>query len=72
MFALYGHLSAQSLIGLQHNKTFKKGEVIGYFGKESENGGWSPHVHFQLAIEEPITHDLPGVVSNEDHERAML
>ena len=28
-------------------------------------------MHFQLSIEEPSTHDMPGVVSNADHAHAL-
>ena len=36
-----------------------------------ENGGWPiPHVHFQLSVKEPATHDMPGVVSAEQRDDA--
>ena len=46
-------------------------EVIGWFGDSTENGGWEPHLHFQLSLVEPTTHDLPGVVAPEDREQAL-
>jgi len=70
-YALYGHLSASSTIGKSPRQKFAKGDVIGYLGGKHENGGWEPHVHFQLSIERPETHDMPGVVSDEDHPRAL-
>ena len=42
-----------------------------FFGGEAENGGWPPHVHFQLSLERPATHDMPGVVSADDHQKAL-
>ena len=36
-----------------------------------ENGGWPPHVHFQLALSEPTTHDMPGVVATSQHAAAL-
>ena len=36
------------------------------------NGGWDPHLHFQLSLIEPITHDMPGVVNPKDREEALL
>ncbi|EOD36591.1 hypothetical protein EMIHUDRAFT_226078 [Emiliania huxleyi CCMP1516] len=36
-----------------------------------ENGGWPPHVHYQLSMRRPRTHDLPGVVSFDDVTRAQ-
>ena len=41
----------------------ERGERIGAFGAEHENGGWAPHVHFQVSLIPPATHDMPGVVS---------
>ena len=40
-------------------------------GSEEENGGWPPHVHFQLSLIEPEECDLPGVVSEENHDIAL-
>ena len=36
-----------------------------------ENGGWEPHLHFQLSYQEPETHDMPGVVAPSDREEAL-
>ncbi len=47
-FTLYGHLSTDSLSGLSAGKVLKKEEEIGKIGKESENGSWAPHLHFQI------------------------
>jgi len=47
-FTLYGHLSADSLEGLCEGKPVKKGEHIGKVGTTSVNGGWPPHLHFQI------------------------
>ena len=46
------------------------GSILGWLGDRTENGGWNPHVHFQLSLVEPITHDLPGVVSAVDRDWA--
>ena len=47
------------------------GEVIAWFGAFEENGGWDPHLHFQLSLIEPETHDMPGVVAPEDRDQAL-
>ncbi len=47
-YLLYGHLSRSSLKGLSVGKAVKKGEQIGTIGEYPENGGWPPHLHFQL------------------------
>ena len=71
IWALYGHLSADSIQGKQVGQKVTRGEVIGWMGDEHENGGWEPHLHFQLSLEEPETHDMPGVVSPEDRDWAL-
>uniref|UniRef100_A0A0C3SWS6 Peptidase M23 domain-containing protein n=1 Tax=Guillardia theta (strain CCMP2712) TaxID=905079 RepID=A0A0C3SWS6_GUITC len=35
------------------------------------NGGWPPHLHFQLSLQQPTTHDMPGVVAKKDHDEAL-
>lgn len=72
VWALYGHLDSSSIINKYIGQNVKKGEIIGRFGNNQENGGWEPHLHFQLSLIEPATHDLPGVVSLEDRAQALL
>jgi len=71
-WALYGHLDSSSIDNISIGQDVKAGELIGRFGNTNENGGWEPHLHFQLSLVEPSTHDLPGVVSSEDREQALL
>lgn len=71
VWALYGHLNSKSVDGKEIGQFIEKGETIAWFGNESENGGWAPHLHFQLSLIEPKTHDLPGVVSAEDRKEAL-
>ena len=71
VWALYGHLNSKSIDGKSIGQVIEKGEIIAWFGNESENGGWAPHLHFQLSLIEPETHDLPGVVSAEDRKKAL-
>jgi 4-aminobutyrate aminotransferase-like enzyme len=47
-FSLYGHLAAASLDGLQPGMPIAAGQVIGTIGPSRDNGGWAPHLHFQL------------------------
>jgi murein DD-endopeptidase MepM/ murein hydrolase activator NlpD len=72
LWALYGHLDAASIAGKQVGQPVSAGEVICWMGDKHENGGWEPHLHFQLSLVEPETHDLPGVVAPEDREQALL
>ena len=71
IWALYGHLSSESIEGKSVGQKVGKGETIAWFGPENQNGGWEPHLHYQLSLIEPRTHDLPGVVSSEDRIQAL-
>jgi len=61
-YTLYGHLTRDSLDGLANGRKFKKGERIGEVGRLEENGGWPPHLHFQV-ISDLLgkSGDFPGV-----------
>ncbi len=72
LWILYGHLDAKSTENCVPGKSISAGEIIAWFGDRSENGGWPPHLHFQLSYREPETHDLPGVVTLEEREKALL
>lgn len=72
IWALHGHLSIDSLVGKRPGDTLKRGGVIGHLGDEQENGGWPPHVHFQLSWRAPTTHDMRGVFSAEEHTQALI
>jgi Ser/Thr protein kinase RdoA (MazF antagonist) len=47
-FTLYGHLSRASAERRATGDRIDRGEVVGVLGDESENGGWPPHLHFQV------------------------
>jgi Ser/Thr protein kinase RdoA (MazF antagonist) len=47
-FTLYGHLSRASAESLAAGDAVTAGQPIGMLGTEAENGGWPPHVHFQV------------------------
>ena len=72
VWALCGHMDAASIEGKTVGQKVSAGEEIAWFGARHENGGWEPHLHFQLSLVEPETHDLPGVVAPEDREQALL
>lgn len=71
LWALHGHLSARSLEGMSAGRGFRAGDVIGWIGGTGENGGWPPHLHFQLSRRRPDAADLPGVVAAADRARAL-
>jgi len=61
-YTLYGHLSAESLEGLSVGKPVAKGERIADLGSPAENGGWTPHLHFQIITDLLDSDcDFPGV-----------
>lgn len=71
LYALFGHLSAKSIQGKTPGMKFRQGEVLAWIGNKEENGGWNPHLHFQLSVEEPKICDMPGVVSEKDRASAL-
>lgn len=72
IWALYGHLSAKSIENKRVGGPVARGQRIGFMGNSSENGGWpSIHVHFQLSVSEPPTHDMPGAVTLGDRSKAL-
>ncbi|MHA1949627.1 MAG: aminotransferase class III-fold pyridoxal phosphate-dependent enzyme [Candidatus Thorarchaeota archaeon] len=50
-YILYSHMTRDSLEGLAIGTPVKKGEQIGKVGKYPDNGGWPPHLHFQLIVD---------------------
>ncbi|MBX9602479.1 MAG: aminotransferase class III-fold pyridoxal phosphate-dependent enzyme [Bryobacteraceae bacterium] len=51
LFTLYGHLSRDSLQGLRIGQELAQGQAFARVGTKAENGGWWPHVHFQLILD---------------------
>lgn len=61
-YTLYGHLSRESLNGLTVGKAITKGERFATVGSSDVNGGWSPHLHFQIITDLlDLGCDFPGV-----------
>jgi 4-aminobutyrate aminotransferase-like enzyme/Ser/Thr protein kinase RdoA (MazF antagonist)/murein DD-endopeptidase MepM/ murein hydrolase activator NlpD len=50
-YTLYGHLSVDSLERLQVGQTVRRGEQVAKIGTYPTNGGWPPHVHFQVVTD---------------------
>lgn len=71
LYSLYGHLSRKSLQSVQVDQEVCQGEIFAWVGDRHENGGWNPHLHFQLSYRKPSNCDLPGVVSESDHGQAL-
>ena len=59
---LYGHLSRESLAGLQVGRAVAAGERIATLGAAEVNGNWPPHLHFQIVLDiDDWRGDFPGV-----------
>ena len=71
VYALHGHLSRSSLELWSLGDTIRAGQTLAYLGSKAENGGWNPHLHFQLSLIEPTTFDLPGAVSESQRAWAL-
>ena len=66
-YSLYGHLSIESIEDLEIGTIFKKGQKIATLGDASVNGGYAPHLHFQIIKEiKDYLGDYPGVCSKKD------
>ncbi|MFK8104155.1 MAG: peptidoglycan DD-metalloendopeptidase family protein [Saprospiraceae bacterium] len=69
-YCLYGHLSKASLKGLTKGKMIKKGTNFAEMGARDENGGWVPHLHFQVILDMlNMEGDFVGVVSKKEAVR---
>ncbi len=61
-YTLYGHLDPEFLDRLQPGTVIEKGEEFCRLGNPGVNGGWAPHVHFQIALTtDGMEADWPGV-----------
>ncbi|MFV2052704.1 aminotransferase class III-fold pyridoxal phosphate-dependent enzyme [Aliiroseovarius sp. YM-037] len=66
-FTLYGHLNSDVVSSLSVGAKILKGNAFCRLGVVSQNGGWAPHVHFQLALTtEGMGDDWPGVADPDD------
>ncbi|AHD02596.1 aminotransferase class III-fold pyridoxal phosphate-dependent enzyme [Leisingera methylohalidivorans] len=66
-YTLYGHLDPEFLNRLKPGDAVEKGEQFCHLGDPSQNGGWAPHVHFQLALTtEGMEADWPGAAGPDE------
>jgi len=61
-FTLYGHLARGAFDALQSGQRIGRGQPFASIGDVHENGGWAPHLHFQVIVD-LLDHrsDFPGV-----------
>jgi murein DD-endopeptidase MepM/ murein hydrolase activator NlpD len=66
-YLLFGHLGRENLHNLKKGKIIKKGEKLCNLGTFEENGGWPPHLHFQIIRDmEGFLGDYPGVAKKSE------
>lgn len=66
---IYGHLSHDSVSRLRVGQQLGMGEAFVELGDATENGGWDPHLHLQLALDADLLgNDWPGVADPDDLE----
>jgi len=66
-YTLYGHLSLESIEGINVGDFFKKGEYLAKIGDSEVNGDYAPHLHFQIIKNiENYWGDYPGVCNTKD------
>lgn len=61
-YTLYGHLDPECCDRLKPGDPVAQGSAFARLGDHTQNGGWAPHVHFQLALSTiGMEADWPGV-----------
>ena len=73
-YTLYGHLARASVMSLREGQAVTRGTPIAAVGAPPENGGWPPHLHFQIVTDllGPSIYELGGEInpSGPSAERA--
>lgn len=59
---LWGHLAHEAMGRLEPGEHLEAGAVVGEMGAPGENGGWAPHLHFQISTDTTLgARDILGV-----------
>ncbi|ALM20955.1 peptidase M23 [Nonlabens sp. MIC269] len=70
IYTLYGHLSLDDVNKWEVGYRFRESEIIAHLGTPQENGGYSPHLHFQVMTDmKGYQGDFPGVAAKEELEQ---
>ena len=68
-FTLYGHLTRETLKNVSPGQHVAKGQLLARIGALHENGGWPPHLHFQIIADLlERDKDFPGVAPASERE----
>jgi murein DD-endopeptidase MepM/ murein hydrolase activator NlpD len=71
-FTLYGHLSRDTLSRLKVGQHLEAGDTFARIGDIHENGGWPPHIHFQIIADVMGREgDFPGVAAPSERARYL-
>jgi len=71
-YTLYGHLTEDSLNGIDKGQIIRKGKQFAKVGSEKVNGNWPPHLHFQIILDmQGKEGDFPGVASATDRQKYL-
>ncbi|MGD8440849.1 MAG: peptidoglycan DD-metalloendopeptidase family protein [Holophagae bacterium] len=69
-WTLYGHLGRELVDRLEIGRELVGGESFAAVGAVEENGGWPPHLHFQLIADLlGRSGDFPGVAAPSERQR---
>jgi 4-aminobutyrate aminotransferase-like enzyme/Ser/Thr protein kinase RdoA (MazF antagonist) len=52
---LWGHMAHSALARLKPGDRLEAGALVGHMGGIGENGGWTPHLHFQMSTDTNLT-----------------
>ena len=64
---LYGHLDPENSASLREGQVIARGAAFARLGAVEVNGGWAPHLHFQLALSlAGMGTDWPGVADPDE------
>ncbi len=68
-YTLYGHLSEISLARWKRGQKVVAGDSLAEIGTAQVNGGWTPHLHFQIITDLlDLDGDFPGVCQASQQE----
>ncbi len=68
-FSLFGHLDPVSIRDLNPGQPVEPGQTIAQLGTPAVNGGWTPHLHFQVILNLlDLDHLFPGVCQASQQE----
>ena len=68
-WTLYGHLDGEVLDRIEAGDRIARGARIARLGEPKENGGWPPHLHFQVILDRfGFVGDYPGVAAPDDRD----